>query len=94
MVEKINQDLMCVFEMPEVLERFARLGAEPMRMSPAQFARFVVAEISVIGWLASAVDSAPARLLALAIATAVLLGLGILLLHRQIQRRIDDIGKL
>jgi len=37
----------------------------------------VVAEISLIGWLASAVDTAPARLLALAIATALLLGLGI-----------------
>lgn len=54
----------------------------------------VVAEISLIGWLASAVESAPTRLLALAIATAVLLGLGILMLHRQIQRRIDHIGKL
>jgi hypothetical protein len=54
----------------------------------------VVAEISLIGWLASAVDTAPARLLALAIATAVLLGFGIFMLHRQIQRRIDDIGKL
>jgi hypothetical protein len=54
----------------------------------------VVAEISLIGWLASAVDTAPARLLALAIATALLLALGIFLLHRQIQRRIDDIGKL
>jgi predicted membrane-bound spermidine synthase len=54
----------------------------------------VVAEISLIGWLASAVESAPARLLALAIATGVLLGLGIFLLHRQIQRRIDDIGRL
>jgi len=54
----------------------------------------VVAEISLIGWLASAVATAPARLHALAIATALLLGLGIFLLHRQIQRRIDDIGKL
>jgi hypothetical protein len=54
----------------------------------------VVAEISLIGWLASAVDTAPTRLLVLAIATAVLLGLGIFMLHRQIQRRIDDIGEL
>ena len=54
----------------------------------------VVAEISLIGWLASAVESAPVRLLALAIATAVLLGFGIFMLHRRIQRRIDDIGKL
>ena len=54
----------------------------------------VVAEISLVGWLASALESAPARLLALAIATAILLGFGIFLLHRQIQRRIDEIGKL
>ena len=30
---------------PDVLERYARLGAEPMRMDPAQFARFVRGEI-------------------------------------------------
>jgi hypothetical protein len=34
----------------------------------------VVAEISLVGWLASALESAPARLLALAFATALLLG--------------------
>ena len=54
----------------------------------------VVAEISLIGWLASAVETASLRLLSLAIATAVLLGFGIFLLHRQIQRRIDEIGRL
>jgi len=54
----------------------------------------VVAEISLVGWLVSAVDSASSRLFALAIATAVLLGSGIFLLHRQIQRRIDEIGRL
>ena len=54
----------------------------------------VVAEISLVGWVASAVDSASVTLLSLAIATAVLLGLGIFLLHRQIQRRIEEIGRL
>lgn len=54
----------------------------------------VVAEISLVGWLASALDTVSGRLLALAIATAVLLGLGIFLPHRQIQRRIDEIGRL
>ena len=54
----------------------------------------VVAEISLVGWIASAVNSASATLLSLAIATAVLLGLGIFLLHRQIQRRIEEIGRL
>jgi len=54
----------------------------------------VVAEISLLGWLASAVGTASVRLLWLAIATAVLLGCGIFLLHRQILRRIDEIGRL
>ena len=54
----------------------------------------VVAEISLIGWLASAFETALFRLVVLAIATVALLGLGIFLLHRQIQRRIDEIGKL
>jgi hypothetical protein len=54
----------------------------------------VVGEISLVGWLASAVETASVRLLALAIATAVLLGFGIFMLHRQIQGRIDQIGRL
>ena len=54
----------------------------------------VVTEISLVGWLASAADTATPRLLALAIAGIVLLGLGIFLIHRQIERRIDQVGKL
>src|SRR5688572_6200904 len=44
-VERINRDVMRVMDLPEVLERFARLGTEPMRMSAAEFARFVKSEI-------------------------------------------------
>jgi tripartite-type tricarboxylate transporter receptor subunit TctC len=44
-VERINSDVMRVMAMPDVLERFARLGAEPMRMTSAEFARFVKSEI-------------------------------------------------
>ena len=44
-VERVNRDAMRVMDMPEVLERFSKLGAEPMRMTSAQFARFVAAEI-------------------------------------------------
>jgi tripartite-type tricarboxylate transporter receptor subunit TctC len=44
-VERINRDLMRVVDMPEVLERFSKLGAEPMRMTSAEFARFVKSEI-------------------------------------------------
>ena len=44
-VEKIGQDVARVVGAPEVRERFAGLGAEPMAMTPAQFARFVKSEI-------------------------------------------------
>ncbi len=44
-VERLNKDLMRVFEMPDVLDRFAKLGAETMRMTPPEFARFVKSEI-------------------------------------------------
>jgi len=54
----------------------------------------VVAEISLIGWIASAVETASTRLLLLASATAVLLGFGIFRLHRHIEHRIDEIGRL
>jgi hypothetical protein len=54
----------------------------------------VVTEISLVGWLASAADSATPRLVALAIAGMMVLGFGILLLHRQIERRIEQIGRL
>ena len=54
----------------------------------------VVTEISLVGWLASAADSATPRLLALAIVGILVLGLGILLIHRQIERRIERIGEL
>ena len=54
----------------------------------------VVAEISLVGWVASAVETASTRLLLLATVTVVLLGCGIYLLHRHIQRRIDEIGRL
>jgi tripartite-type tricarboxylate transporter receptor subunit TctC len=36
---------MRVMQLPEVLERFARIGAEPMQMSAAEFSRFVRIEI-------------------------------------------------
>ncbi|MGQ0547303.1 MAG: hypothetical protein ACT4P3_18550 [Betaproteobacteria bacterium] len=54
----------------------------------------VVAEISLLGWLASAAENASDTVGWLAIATAILVGFGIYLLHRQIQRRIDEIGRL
>jgi tripartite-type tricarboxylate transporter receptor subunit TctC len=44
-VERINADVMRVMSLPDVLDRFAKLGTEPMRMSAAEFARFVKSEI-------------------------------------------------
>lgn len=44
-VEKIARDLARVVTLPEVRERLANLSAEPMSMTPAEFARFVRSEI-------------------------------------------------
>ena len=44
-VEKIGRDVARVVAAPDVRERFAGLGAEPMAMTPTQFARFVRSEI-------------------------------------------------
>ena len=44
-VQKISLDLARVVTAPDVRERLATLGAEPMSMAPEEFARFVRAEI-------------------------------------------------
>jgi tripartite-type tricarboxylate transporter receptor subunit TctC len=44
-VDKINRDVQRVLAMPDVKERMASLGAEPMPMSPAEFDRFVRSEM-------------------------------------------------
>lgn len=54
----------------------------------------VVTDISLVGWLASTVETATTALLVFAIAGIVVLSLGIFLLHRQIERRIEQIGRL
>lgn len=53
-----------------------------------------VTEISLIGWSASAVETASARLLALAVLVIIVLGTGIFLLNRLIERRIARIRSL
>ena len=45
LVQKVNADIGRVVQMPDVRERFAGLGAEPMAMTPEEFARFVKSEI-------------------------------------------------
>jgi len=44
-VERIARDVGRAVALPEVRERLAALGAEPMSMAPAEFARFVKSEI-------------------------------------------------
>lgn len=54
----------------------------------------VVTDISLVGWLVSTADGALPLTIALAIVGVVLLTFGIVMLHRQIERRIDHIGRL
>jgi putative Mn2+ efflux pump MntP len=54
----------------------------------------VVTEITLVGWLISTPASANPTLWSIAVLGAILLGLGIYLVHRQVERRVDQIGKL
>jgi uncharacterized membrane protein len=54
----------------------------------------VVTDISLVGWLVSTADGARPLTVALAVVGVFLLTLGIVMLHRQIERRIDHIGRL
>ena len=54
----------------------------------------VVTDISLVGWLVSTADGARPLTVALAIVGVILLTFGIVMLHRQIERRIDHIGRL
>ena len=54
----------------------------------------VVTDISLVGWLASAADGTRVFLVALAVIGVVLVTIGIVMVHRHIERRIDQIGKL
>jgi len=44
-IDKIARDVSTVAQSPDVKERFATLGAEPMPMTPQEFTRFVQTEI-------------------------------------------------
>ena len=54
----------------------------------------VVTEITLVGWLISTPKTVDPLLWSLGAIGAILLGFGIFLLHRQFERRIDQIGKL
>ncbi len=55
---------------------------------------WLVTEITLVGWLISTPKTADPLLWSIGAIGAVLLGFGIFLLHRQVERRIDQIGKL
>ena len=47
MVQKINQFTLKALQTPEVRERLAALGAEPMPLSPEQFDAMIREELAV-----------------------------------------------
>ena len=54
----------------------------------------MVTDISLTGWLITASDTATRLTVILAVVSVALLSLGIVVLHQQIERRIEQIGKL
>jgi len=54
----------------------------------------VATEIALVGWLISTAIDANATLRLMGAFGAVVLAVGIFLVHRQVERRIDQIGKL
>ena len=54
----------------------------------------VVTEITLVGWLISTPNIADPVLWSLAAVGVVVLGFGIFLLHRQVERRIEEIRRL
>ena len=54
----------------------------------------VVTDISLIGWLVSNAARAQVGTMVLAIMSVAFITAGVIILHRQIERRIDQIGEL
>lgn len=54
----------------------------------------VVAEISLVGWVVSAAETATPRLYWLGVVGIIVLGWGTFLLHRLIERHIEEVRKL
>jgi len=55
-VDKINADVARVLQAPDVRERLAALGAEPMVMTPAEFRKFMRDEIDELAKVVKAAD--------------------------------------
>jgi tripartite-type tricarboxylate transporter receptor subunit TctC len=47
-VARLNETVIALLREPDVIERFAALGAEPLGNSPAEFSKYIAAE--VIKW--------------------------------------------
>lgn len=46
LVERLHAETVRIMKLPEVVERFAALGAEPAHSTPAEFSRFIADEIA------------------------------------------------
>jgi len=57
--DKLAQDVARALATPEVREQFARLGAEPLSMNPAEFARFVRGEAQTVAHVLEAAGIKP-----------------------------------
>jgi tripartite-type tricarboxylate transporter receptor subunit TctC len=55
-VEKLNKEINAAIADPKLKARFAELGAEPMKMTPAEFEKFVVGETEKWGKVARAAN--------------------------------------
>ena len=48
-IDRLNSDTLAVLAMPEVREKFASLGMEPLGSTPAEFGAFIRSEIKRLG---------------------------------------------
>jgi tripartite-type tricarboxylate transporter receptor subunit TctC len=46
-VDRLSRELRAILDQPEIVARFAELGGTPGRMSPAEYAAFVAAELAL-----------------------------------------------
>ena len=51
-------------------------------------------DLSLIGWLVSNATNTPVRMVTLAVLSVAVITAGVIVLHRQIERRIDQVGEL
>ena len=58
-VEKISKDIAHALTTPDVRERLAKLGAQPMNMTPAEFSRFVRSEAESVARVVKAAGIKP-----------------------------------